>query len=141
MSFIEWDENISLDISEIDNQHKQLVEIINSLFDAMKKARGLDVIDDTLKKLIDYTSYHFTIEEKYFDQFEYSESERHKGEHHYLLEQVVDFMVAYKQGMAKRDGSESSITVDLWDFVKEWLFNHIQVSDKKYVTLFKERGL
>ncbi len=88
MSFITWDENIALDITEIDNQHKQLVEIINTFFDAMKEARGIEVIDDTLKKLADYTSYHFTTEEKYFDRFGYTESERHKEEHKCLLEQV-----------------------------------------------------
>ncbi len=141
MSLITWDENIAVDISEIDNQHKQLVEIINSLFDAMKEARGLEIIDDILIKLADYTSYHFTTEEKYFDQFGYTESERHKEEHKYLLEQVKDFITAYNEGRTKRNGSENSITVDLWNFVKEWQLNHIQVSDRKYVELFKKRGL
>ncbi len=55
----------------------------------MKEAKGLDVIDETLKKLADYTSYHFTTEEKYFDQFGYIESERHKEEHNYLLDRVT----------------------------------------------------
>ncbi len=45
------------------------------------------------------------------------------------------------QNVNNRDGSEVTITVDLWNLVKEWLLNHIQVSDKKYATLFKERGL
>ncbi len=115
MSIISWNKNIALDISGIDDQHKQLVEIINALFDAMKKAEGLDVIDDILKKLAEYTSYHFANEEKYFEQFGYSESESHKSEHNYLLEQVKDFMNAYNEEKKKRNGSERKMTVDLWN--------------------------
>ncbi len=73
--------------------------------------------------------------------FGYTESERHKEEHNYLLEQVKDFITAYNEERTKRKGSENSIAVDLWDFVKEWLLNHIQVSDRKYAALFKTRGL
>ncbi len=116
------------------------MEIINTLFDAMKDARGLEVIGELLKQLADYADYHFLTEEKYFDQFEYTESEHHKDEHNYLLEQVKDFMMMHEKGKIKRDGSESPITVEVWNLLKEWLINHIQVSDKKYVTLFKEKG-
>ncbi len=96
----------------------------------MKKSECLVVIDDILKKLAEYTSYHFANEEKYFEQFGYSESESHKSEHNYLLEQVKDFMNAHNEGKDKREGSDRSITVDLWNFLKEWLSYHIQVSDK-----------
>lgn len=141
MPYITWDEKIALGITEIDNQHKQLVEIINTLFDAMKGAKGLEVIGDLLNQLGDYAVYHFSTEEKYFESFGYTESDHHKDEHKYLLGQVKDFKMTYDEGKIKRFGKESPITVEVWDLLKEWLINHIQVSDKKYVTLFRERGL
>jgi len=139
MPLITWDDSIALNISEIDNQHKQLVNIINEMFDALKDARGNEVIDDILKRLVDYTNYHFMTEERYFDQFRYSESEHHKEEHRYLVEQVNEFKKAYDRGEIKRDGSDSILSVDLWSLLKNWLINHIQVSDKKYAPLFKEK--
>jgi len=138
MPLITWDHSIALNISEIDNQHKQLVMIINEMFDAMKDARGFDVIDDILKRLVDYTEYHFLTEEKYFDQFRYSESEPHKEEHRYLVDRVNEFKKAFDKGQIKCDGSDSVITVDLWKLLKHWLINHIQISDKKYASLFIE---
>ncbi len=141
MPLIDWNDNIALDISEIDNQHKQLVNIINEMFDAMKDAKGNDIINDILKKLVDYTDYHFVTEERYFDQFRYSESEHHKKEHRYLVEQVNEFKKAFDEGKTKRDGSDSALTVDLWKLLKSWLINHIQISDKKYASLFKEKGV
>ncbi len=141
MSFINWNENIALDISEIDNQHKRLVEIISTLFDAMKDARGLEIIDDILNRLTDYVDYHFSTEEKYFNQFEYVEFEHHKDEHKHFFEQISTIKAAYDEGKIKRDGRNSPITVEVWNLLKEWPIYHIQVSDKKYVTLFKEKGL
>ncbi len=92
-------------------------------------------------KFCDYAVYHFDTEEKYFDQFGYSEAENHKDEHKNLLEQVTSFKTAYDEGKTRRDGSESIINVDLYYFLKDGLINHIQISDRKYVPLFKERGL
>ena len=141
MPLITWDDSIALSISEIDNQHKQLVNIINEMFDAMKDGRGNDVLDDILKRLVDYTDYHFVTEERYFDQFRYSDSEHHKEEHRYLTEQVDKFQKAFDEGKMKRDGSDSLLTVDLWKLLKNWLIDHIQISDKKYAPLFKEKGV
>ena len=141
MPLITWDDSIALNISEIDNQHKQLVSIINEMFDAMKDARGTQVIDGILKRLVDYTDYHFGTEERYFGQFRYLESEHHKEEHRYLVEQVNEFKKAFDEGKIKRDGSDSVLTVDLWKLLKYWLINHIKISDKKYASLFKEKGV
>ncbi len=141
MGLIQWDENIAVDIREIDNQHKKLVGIINTLFDAMVDARGLDVIDDTLKQLASYVTYHFTTEEEYFNQFEYTESEHHKNEHRIFFEQFQVIVKTYDEGKIRRDGSTKSITIEVWQLLKDWLVNHIQRSDRKYVSLFKDRGM
>jgi hemerythrin len=141
MPLIVWDDSISLNITEIDSQHKQLVKIINELFDAMKDARGFDVLEDILKRLVDYTEYHFSTEENYFDQFRYIESESHKEEHRFLIKQVNEFKKAFDEGKIKRDGSDQVLTVDLWNLLKNWLINHIQISDQQFASLFKAKGV
>ncbi|NJM14282.1 MAG: hypothetical protein HC896_01855 [Bacteroidales bacterium] len=40
MSLITWNEKYSVGIKEIDNQHVNLVNIINELHDAMLKGKG-----------------------------------------------------------------------------------------------------
>jgi hemerythrin len=141
MPLIAWDDSISLNIGEIDEQHKQLVKIINELFDAMKNARGFDVLEDILARLVDYTEYHFSTEEKYFDQFRHIESEPHKEEHRFFIKQVNELKKAFDEGQMKRDGSDRVLTVDLWNLLKNWLINHIQISDQKFASLFKEKGV
>ena len=141
MPLINWDDSIALNISEIDNQHKQLVNIINEMFDAIDDGRGNEIISGVLKKLIDYTNYHFLTEEKYFDQFKYPDSELHKEQHRYLVEQINEFQKTFNEDKRMRDGSDTLLTVDLWKFLKNWLTNHIQISDKKYASLFMANGV
>ena len=64
MPLITWTDNLSVNHTEIDNQHKKLVDLINILFDAMKAGKGTDVLNKIFAELTSYTIYHFTYEEK-----------------------------------------------------------------------------
>jgi hemerythrin-like metal-binding protein len=141
MPLISWNDSMSVNIEEIDSQHKNLVEIINTLFDAMKAAKGYDVLDEVLNKLIDYVHYHFETEETYFDKFEYSDSQIHKDEHKYFTEQVGEFKKAFVEGELTRNEGDTPLTVGLWKLLKDWFVNHVLIFDKKYAPLFKENGL
>ncbi|MGB9912684.1 MAG: hemerythrin, partial [Candidatus Kapaibacteriota bacterium] len=44
MAFIEWNDNYSVGVSIIDNQHKQLIRIINELHEGMGTGKGKDVL-------------------------------------------------------------------------------------------------
>ncbi len=90
MDFLSWNESMSVNIEEIDNQHKEFIGIINTLFEAMKVAKGYEVLDDVLNKLVDYAHYHFNTEEKYFEKFEYSDSQLHKDEHKNFLTRLLN---------------------------------------------------
>jgi hemerythrin len=71
MAMVTWNDNLSVNVAEIDLQHKKLVGLINELFDAMKIGKGKDVTGKILDGLISYTATHFTQEERYFDKFGY----------------------------------------------------------------------
>jgi hemerythrin-like metal-binding protein len=136
MGLIPWNDDLAINISEIDEQNKQLVNITNELFDAMMDGRGFDIIDDILNKLIEYTDCHFATEEKYFDQFQFAESEKHKEEHRYYLEQVNELKKALDAGKMIREGSDNVLSIDLWKLLESWLNDHLKNSDKKYAPLF-----
>ncbi|MCP4266458.1 MAG: hemerythrin family protein [Candidatus Brocadiaceae bacterium] len=141
MPLINWNESMSVNIEGIDSQHKDLVGIINTLFDAMKAAKGYDALEEVLNKLIDYVHYHFETEEAYFDRFEYPESQIHKDEHKYFTEQVNEFKKALAEGELTRNESDAPLVVGLWRLLKDWFVNHVLIFDKKYAPLFRESGL
>jgi hemerythrin len=55
MAHMEWSENLSVGINEIDEQHKKLVSQINALHDGMRSGQGKDTLEKTLGELADYT--------------------------------------------------------------------------------------
>lgn len=134
MALITWKEAYSVNISEIDNQHKKLVGLINSLHDAMLAGKAKDIMSKTLSDLVDYTLYHFATEEKYFDKYNYPRSEAHKKQHSDLIEQVAALQKKHEDG-------ERVLTIDVMNFLRDWLNDHIIGCDKGYGPYLNSKGL
>jgi hemerythrin-like metal-binding protein len=134
MPLISWKNDFSVNIAEIDKQHMCLFELINKLHDSMKTGQGNSVIGPILSDLINYTVFHFDTEEKYFKKFQYSEYLRHKIEHDGLRTKA-------KQLNAEFAAGKVTITVEVLNFLRDWISNHILKSDKKYGEFLRAKGL
>ncbi len=134
MSLIGWNDNLSLHIGEIDRQHQHLVKMVNELNDAMRQGKGKEVLSKTLSGLITYTASHFGTEEKYFKQYEYPATADHKKEHQAFVAKVVDFK-------EKFEGGRVGLSIEIMNFLSDWLIKHIQGSDKQYGPFLKAHGL
>jgi len=134
MAFINWSDTYSVQIEEIDDQHKKLIALINELFDSMQKGQSRQVIGRILNDLIDYTAVHFKTEETYFDRFNYEDSAEHKEKHKRLVDNVIKVKSDFESG-------KISVSSDLLKFLKRWLFEHILETDKKYITCFHQNGV
>ncbi|MCK5367822.1 MAG: hemerythrin family protein [Cyclobacteriaceae bacterium] len=134
MSLIEWNERYIFNIREIDDQHKKLVGMLNELYDAHNEGKVIKIMINIIRRLIEYTKYHFSTEEKYFDQFDYPEKVEHKQEHKEFCETVLDFEKKIKNG-------EVLLSSEVLSFLKEWLISHLEGTDKKYVPFLIEKGI
>lgn len=134
MPLITWTDSFSVKVAEIDAQHKKLVELINKLFDAMKVGKSKDVMGEILTNLIAYTATHFKTEEMYFDLYNYPEKETHKSEHKKFVETVAKFRKDFDSGNA-------TISLEVINFLKDWLTKHINGTDKRYSKCFNDHGL
>jgi hemerythrin len=134
MSLIVWNDNLSVHIGEIDRQHQQLIKMINDLDDAMRQGKGKEVLFTTLSSLINYALGHFETEEKYFAQFGYGEAAVHKKEHLAFAGRVSDFKNRFTEG-------QIGLSIEVMDFLSQWLTGHIKGSDKRYAPFLKSKGL
>ena len=134
MAMITWNNNLSVNVIEIDMQHKKLVAMINDLNDAMKIGKGKEAIGKILNDLIVYTATHFKTEERYFAKFGYPDTADHKKEHAAFVQKVNEF----KDGF---DTGKVTLTIEVMKFLSDWLFKHIMVIDKNYSKFFNEKGL
>ena len=131
---ISWSSRLALGVNEIDRQHRKLMDIINALYGAMRAGKAQSTLASLLDELAEYTVYHFNNEEKYFDRFRYAETAEHKRAHEKLKGQVMEFIGQFKSGRAE-------VSMDLMDFLKDWLTSHIMKTDKRYVPFMKEHGI
>lgn len=125
MELIKWSEKYSVNNFLLDSQHKKLIAIINELHTAMKVARVNEIMQTIFDELIWYTKEHFRTEEQIMLKFNYPGFNEHKEEHERLTEQVLKLQKNYKDG-------ETLITMETMNFLKSWLINHIEGTDKKY---------
>lgn len=125
MELIKWSDKYSVNNFLLDSQHKKLIAIINELHTAMKVARGNEIMQTIFDELIWYTKEHFRTEEQIMQKFNYPAFNEHKAEHEKLTEEVLKLQKDYKEG-------KSLITMDTMNFLKSWLINHIEGTDKKY---------
>jgi hemerythrin len=124
MPLIEWTDRLSVSVSTIDADHKRLVQMANELYDAMKSGKGKDTLGKILDGLVSYTRTHFAREESYMSLHDYPQAAEHRAQH-------ADFVKKVGDVKAKFDAGESSVlSMQVLNFLAEWLAKHIQGSDR-----------
>ncbi len=136
--FVEWEDKYSVGIEKIDNQHKQLIEIINRLYYS-RGNRPHAVLGETIQELIEYTKTHFTDEERLMRENGYPDYQAHKKRHEAFIEEVKKFHNEYQK--VDDDLLEDySLVTDVLFFLKTWLCGHILVIDKEYSPFLNKKG-
>ncbi|HOP62522.1 MAG TPA: bacteriohemerythrin [Spirochaetota bacterium] len=132
MPFLSWSEKFSIGVNQIDDQHRQLFELINNMYDKIKTDAEHSTPIEALDALLDYTNYHFKEEESFMVKNDYVQYEQHKRVHDNLTKQVIEYKNKFSQG--KGD------TGEFVRFLFDWLTRHIMDQDKK-IGKFMERKL
>jgi hemerythrin len=134
MALIEWNDTLKVGIGVIDGQHKGLVQLTNGLNDAMKEGKAKTALGNIIAALIGYAGTHFATEERYFDKFVYPERAAHKKEHAEFVTKVSGFKKGFEEG-------KIALSIEVVNFLAQWLKKHIAGSDKAYAPFLIERGL
>jgi len=134
MALISWNENLSVGIKSIDEQHKKLVGMVNDLHSAMGSGRGKEIMSQTVAGLVEYTKGHFCYEEELMKKHSYPGLLNHKLKHDNLTKQVSGLDKKIKDGQAV-------VTVEVMNFLKDWLSTHIQSEDKNYGPFLAGKGV
>ncbi len=131
-----WDDDLSVGIPQIDEQHKVLIAIINRLNAAMKKKMSTSIKGKVLEELLDYTKTHFGIEEELFRRHRYQEPEcsEHLRAHAAFIKTIDDIS---KQSLAGKD----AVSIKALNFLRRWLIEHIKGTDRKYVPFLLQKGV
>src|SRR5512139_2621368 len=134
MNIVQWSNEYSVGIQEIDEQHKCIVAYINELYEAMTKKSNRELVAEVIHKLVEYTKIHFAVEETLMRIFNYNEYEEHKATHDKIVQQVLVYQGKFMAG-------DDKVGMELLMFLKGWLFEHISHVDKQYTATFHAAGV
>jgi hemerythrin len=130
---ITWSDRYSVGLSEIDDQHQKLIDLLNELHAAMLAGKGAAVLGKTLEGLAFYTTTHFAHEERLMKRHAFPGYAEHKAEHDKLVMQVRQLQADFRSGKA-------CISQEVMTFLQHWLISHIMSVDKKYSEHLKKAG-
>jgi hemerythrin len=133
MAYFSWDDKFSVSVKEIDTQHKNLIKMVNDFYNCVK-SDDKKALSSLLNSLIKYTVHHFATEEKYMKQFNYPGTAAHIKEHQAFAEKATDVKKRF-------DSGELVLSVEVTNFVKNWIIQHVLGTDKKYSQCFIDNGL
>jgi hemerythrin len=122
-----WQESYSVGISLIDEQHRELFSMVNTLcagcFQENKKSAKI-FFERNIHAVVEYIRYHFSTEERLLEFIGYSNAARHRQQHVEFLKKIIP-----QPGHSEMENFPFSPYVR---YMRDWLFAHITVSDKDY---------
>lgn len=124
MEYLRWDESLRLNHETIDEQHKNLFNLLYELDRAIKESNEESVISGIISSLRDYCKFHFDEEEEFMESINYPDIHFHKVEHEYFRNKVELF----EKSIQKR--IDKNTIINLITFLHSWLKTHIMDSDK-----------
>jgi hemerythrin len=136
---VEWDERYSVGIPLVDDQHKELVNMTNTLYegclagDEAARAYFLQAIHGT----VEYVKYHFAAEEKILENVNYPDILEHKRAHEGFVKNIFEDVKSFQTG-------KKFVPNVFVRYLKDWILTHIAVEDKRYaeyILNLKKQGL
>jgi hemerythrin len=133
---VAWNDNLSVGIELIDQQHKEWIKHFNCVTESIESHKGALQTVKTLSFLIDYTELHFSTEEKSMLANKYPHYKEHKKLHDELRYTLNNLVSEY------RDEGPTNLLIDsVGTLMNNWLVKHIHEADKKFVDFVKENKI
>lgn len=129
-----WKEEYCTGISIIDEQHEELFNIANRVYDLLKNDAYIDKYNKILnlvEELKDYTVLHFKTEEEILLNAKYKKFFSHKIQHDDFINKFNDI------DLKKIDNGQDEYVKETFDFVLDWIVSHILKTDVEYVDVVK----
>ena len=129
-----WSEAFSVHIAILDEQHRNLIDAVNQLDEALRTGEGNSVVDAVLEKLAEYAGVHFATEESLMQQHHFPGLTIHRAQHEDFRKHMGEFLQARKTG-------SQCVPVSIMLFVETWLKQHLLKSDMLYSAYLNARGV
>jgi hemerythrin-like metal-binding protein len=117
-----WNNTLSVEVDEIDEDHRRLVELYNILRNAVSAGEAPNYIEAVMEELVTCTVWHFKHEERLMIRYDYPGYEAHRNEHDDLVESARELQQKFLQNDMRISGEDIT-------YLEHWLTGHILSTD------------
>lgn len=131
MALFNWAEAYSVNVPELDRQHRGLMDLINELHDGIATGKPRAELDPILERLISFTHSHFQSEEWFLRECKYPAYLEHVAEHEELLRKLQQMQNDLKMGRIR-------MSLSVKEFLNSCVRHHLEGGDHNYVEWLTE---
>jgi hemerythrin len=130
---ITWSNTFSCGFKLIDDQHKELVDMVNEMFHhaSGNAEQEHEYFSKIIHQAVQYIKVHFATEEKIMRVAHYPGYAEHKRQHDRFIIEVLENIHDYE---TQKHYTLFSFT----KFLKDWVLSHIGVMDRQYFLYIKK---
>lgn len=132
--FFRWSDVFSVGHEAIDDDHKALMNSVNTLRAEIMNGAGRAQIASCINHLVQYVDEHFAREEALMARSGYPDLAQHKRLHGHLSNTVHAIRIIFDHDPKLID------PVKLLNFLRDWLIHHILEEDMKFAPYIHEEG-
>ena len=123
MNFIQWSDELIVNVPVIDQQHKNMAEILNALYQTLGSGNEMKA-KLLMKDLVEDVKIHFETEEDLMKNNKYLNFFSHKLEHDRFVKKAEELNEQVQSGKLQ-------VNLEMMKSFKNWFYNHIDINDKK----------
>nr|WP_319491361.1 hemerythrin domain-containing protein [uncultured Desulfobacter sp.] len=129
-NIIEWDKKYGVDVPELDESRKQLMEMFNTLIGMKSKKGGNKDVSNLVTDVNDYSKLLFSQEEKVLGQKGYPDLDLHAKSHRRFIKKAIGL---------RREIADDVDNLSLEDILvlRDLLIKHFEVADKMFIPFLR----
>jgi hemerythrin len=125
--YFKWTKDMSVGEDHIDHQHQELLEQLNKIIEVMISGAQPKEVSEAVDFFDRYYQEHFSYEEHYMKENNYTFLEEHQGKH----KEFMDKYIAFKNRL--EGGSRlNELVLEIETYLGQWWIEHIGKEDQKY---------
>ena len=132
---IAWGEHLATGITEVDDQHRELLRRLNEFLDACDAGKGKEELIGMLQFLDEYVVIHFSTEERLQKLNDYPDRVRHREYHRGFIRQLTDMKRRFLL-----EGPTPALVKEINRTLVGWLLDHIAIKDRAFAPFIKRKG-
>ena len=119
---VKWSMDLLIGIKEIDDSHRQLVELLNEAY--AEFIVGINVEQIFIDELFQCMANCFDREESWMIKTSYNNFSAHKSEHELFTLRFLEIYKNYSQ--------DANTSIEVLMFLNNWINHHIRETDSKF---------